>query len=101
MSTQTQGPWTIDKSLKGEYLCESMNTDSYEIVFRCEDIKQADAKLIAAAPDLLAALEEMTEYMEEAHANEIERNHYGDTAPCSYCVNIAAAKAAIAKAKGE
>jgi hypothetical protein len=69
---------------------------------------QENARLIAAAPELLAALETLMEHMLESHASELESCHAGDAelageAPeaCSYCKGIAEARAVIAKAKGE
>jgi len=61
---------------------------------------QANARLIAAAPDLLAALTNLVADMAESHADEIASNHHGDGPSCSYCREIAIARAAIAAAEG-
>lgn len=47
--------------------------------------------------ELLDTLRTVTEYLEEAHADEIENDHHGDET-CSYCDAIANANAIIAKA---
>jgi len=46
-------------------------------------------------------LETMVEHAKEAHQHEIDKNHYGDKQPCSYCEDIKVANEAIAKARGE
>jgi hypothetical protein len=53
-----------------------------------------------AASNLLAALETLIEDMAETHQEEIDSNHQGDGPDCSYCRDIASARAVIAKANG-
>lgn len=70
---------------------------------RTQAENEANASLIAAAPDLLAALNRLVFLFTESHQDEIESGHFGDDAAgykCSYCSGIAQAKAAIAKAEG-
>jgi hypothetical protein len=54
-----------------------------------------------AVPEILDALETLTEYLEESHEDEIANEHYGDGSEgCSYCEAIANAKDIIRKANG-
>ncbi len=83
----TPGPWYLDAhDEKGWFLLSESGPDIMAEPFDCAD---ADARLIATAPDLLSALEgaleclRMDSDMEEDFAPEIEK-----------------ARAAIAKAKG-
>jgi hypothetical protein len=66
---------------------------------------EANAKLIASAPDLLAALEALTSFAYDLH-NAIadmgmEDRFEDDNTNLNRTTEIAAARAAIAKAKGE
>jgi hypothetical protein len=56
---------------------------------------EANARLIAAAPDLLAALEGVTAYIED------HRGDGGDGIMCTGCRLWKQARAAIARARGE
>lgn len=90
----TPGPWTFEDSGRdmililteresirvAEVVTDNVDSDKYAI---------ADARLIAAAPDLLAALEEAMEFLDWAVGTEAAGEH------------IEAARAAIAKARGE
>lgn len=60
----------------------------------------ANAALIAAAPELLKAVELLEAYLFESHEHEILTNHGNDTTPCSYCAALEQAREVIAKAKG-
>ena len=62
-----------------------------------EEEQAANAKLLAAAPELLDILRTVTEYLNEADAEEQAADHHGDDS-CSYCNAIAEARAIIAKA---
>ena len=101
----TKGPWRVDHCSYGE---EIWNHEGRYVA----DLKHgegtgaettaANANLIAAAPDLLEALERTAEYLEEAHQSDIDFDHAGDDpAECTYCQALKQAQAAIAKAKGE
>ena len=82
MSKHTQGPWEILNTLE---ICAG-NKDICEMKgWMNED--QANARLIAAAPDLLKALEEISLCSQNSMSSKDE------------CGRIA--RAAIAKAKGE
>jgi hypothetical protein len=71
-------------------------------------MSDANAHLIAAAPELYEALEQLLEYFVEAHQEEMEDMHGGDAKQngedpdgCSYCEQFAVARRAMAKARGE
>ena len=86
MTTHTQGPWVA----VGDYV-EAHDLDeplSVCTLADCGDATQVNARLIAAAPDLLAALEDML-------------NLTLDEDDIAVSSRIAKARAAIAKAKGE
>ena len=60
--------WTIADCSAG---CTLLTGDYVELGFA---VQQANAKLIAAAPDLLAALEDLADYVDEMHRiGHIER----------------------------
>jgi len=104
--TPTPGPWQIhsDYTLEGrttvianvdgeiidgtthytfDFVCDTLGDDDS----RSASVAVANAHLIAAAPDLLEALENLERYLRDtAHHNAVE---------------AAAARAAIAKAHGE
>ena len=97
MSGHTPGPWTdkaIDESQWGVYDSRGWSVaQAHQIKVLSADIKQAErtanARLIAAAPDLLAALERLV------------RQHGSDGIEYSGDHPVAVARAAIAKATGE
>jgi len=70
---------------------------------RDKDTAIANAHLIAASPDLLAACEELVAEFERAADEELERAMGSGVLPSEYndTAGIAMARAAIAKAKGE
>ena len=72
--THTPGPWTAD----GHFI---EATSDRTIAFLCDDATDDDARLIAAAPELLEALERIVKETATSHVTK-------------------AAKAAIAKARG-
>lgn len=86
----TPGPWTIigvDGFASGIW-----GPDAEDVVPDGSSMRQADARLIAAAPDLLEALEDFVAFYEEFLGRDSEdlqktRQYHG-------------AKAAIAKARG-
>jgi hypothetical protein len=114
----TAGPWQIGSdftTLAGDRKTTLWGSDGNQAVtliqsglVKWEEQADANANLIAAAPELYAALQTMIDYMLESHAGELESCHEGDAemageAPeaCSYCQAIADARAALAKARGE
>jgi len=95
-ATHTSGPWRITTDFIGVYDSEARriaNMDSDGAPDFDEDETIANARLIAAAPDLLAALENMV--AQYAYwASQIEMKQIDRDA-------AAMARAAITKAKGE
>lgn len=87
MSKHTPGPWHIAYPYQtaGWGLCvRSSSRILVRVVGRDQSQKEADARLIAAAPELLEALKAMLDY-------------YGSNTACVYCQDMA--RAAIAKAE--
>lgn len=88
MSKHTPGPWRLQprRDVTDEYQCflEPMGMHIPDV------ISEADASLIAAAPELLAAL---TQIAAMPHSNPTGDTLHG---PCPKCI----AEAAIAKAEG-
>ena len=95
MSKHTPGPWRVVDSWN-DHMVESQNGE--EIIWQdgphhTPTIKEADACLIASAPELLEALYAMLAYT--ADLNAIQGFDEYDHAA------VKKARAAIAKAKGE
>jgi hypothetical protein len=84
----TPGPWHVEHGETTETLI--VDSQSVFVAEAAEDM-EADARLIAAAPDLLAALERI-----EAHGREWDRSHLHEH-ECYEDI----ARAAIAKVKGQ
>ena len=63
MSKHTPGPWEVERSLNGDYSVRHTATGNHPIcdVFYVTETGQANASLIAAAPDLLAACKALLE----------------------------------------
>jgi hypothetical protein len=99
-SKHTPGPWTVDWSddgpliYTGDLLIASVSgsTEHIEVPGLDEQTTEANASLMAAAPDLLAALERVLEHGEPL-------NLYHERSEDAEVVNQA--RAAIAKAKGQ
>ncbi len=99
MTTGTKGPWQVFgvRRRLGEEDCQQVGPDGYAIAFLPigRDLAGclADARLIAAAPDLLEALTVLV----EEKADYMRRNNLGDPErePATK-----KARAAIAKATG-
>lgn len=51
---------------------------------------------------VIQVIEELLEFVNEAHKNELERQHYGDkTNSCSYCRSIRDAKELVEELRNE
>ena len=90
----TPGPWHYQNELDGiEIRAEERNGETnYVARLYGGSMSEAYARLIAAAPDLLAALDVLTDHAEETYPHfESERGQR----------DIAAARAAIKDARGE
>ncbi len=121
MSAHTPGPWHFDKELSGEWSDELDDMDYTKGYVRsiragddarapsicgtcdgCNPITPENARLIAAAPDLLAALEEQVAEFDKRCA---EYRSVGDEgiaamAELHHGKRMDRARAAIAKARG-
>ena len=92
--THTAGPWKVDSSEKETYvILEGLRYSDY-VCKMATDNARANAALIAAAPELLDALEQII-----ADAIDAEYNR-ANGLPTVTQASINAARAAIARAKG-
>lgn len=90
--THTKGPWNVP-----EYKEQSIDADSLEIaIVSCRRKEwRANARLIAAAPDLLSALEAMVDAVDMGD----DLDHALDCTDAERCA-LCQARAAIDKARG-
>jgi len=93
MSAYTPYPWTVDGTTAAKNL-DVIGEGGRVAMLDCDDIDAdtlgANARLIAAAPDLLNALDGLLDYLRDYDAD------YPEAAPI-----FGKARAAIAKATGE
>jgi hypothetical protein len=106
MSGHTPGPWV-------RFMCEGrtaaiLPADRPGDVAVFESVGESDARLIAAAPDLLGALHEGRRAIGDHHApndcyatGPVTGDAFRDLVECPACAFIAKYDAAIAKALGE
>ena len=107
-STHTPGPWHLNP--RGWVV---QSTGDIVTRLECSNNKDADARLIAAAPELLAALESIAAIVPAIMSPEAEHGFRYHTAEDAYRVHLAGlinqartqaraaiARAAIAKARG-
>lgn len=85
-STSGNGEWTVWERESGIYICETWTIGDHP----CAE-EEANARLIAAAPELLEAAKKMREYLELVGCG----SYQGDMAMLDII------RAAIAKAEGE
>lgn len=88
----TPGPWAVVEKTTNYGTKEKLASVQAGAGFVAQRIGEADAHLIAAAPELLAALIECADWLEDEFAGRPQ----GDSEPF-----LDRARAAIAKAKGE
>jgi ribosomal protein RSM22 (predicted rRNA methylase) len=89
MSKHTPGPWEALKNNYGQVLIVVRSTKDF--VCAVPDECEADAKLISAAPDLLAALKSIIDTVESHARSQLTP---AENSP------VAKARAAIKKAEG-
>jgi len=102
-SQHTPGPWRLDATGPANACVVSSGGDLLAIGAQGtsdKDEDEANLRLMASAPDLLDCLNRLVDDLTEAHEDELNSDHNGDGPDCSYCRNIARARAAIAKATG-
>ena len=94
MSKHTKGPWEIHTAQNGRTIFQIGPCAPEEYAGSAWlDVSMEDARLIAAAPELLEALEELEEAARQVMAGEMEAS--------SIMIERMKARAAIAKARGE
>lgn len=96
MSGHTKGPWTVGTD---SVVYDERHRDPIcDAAFRSDEVSLANANLIAAAPDLLEALE-----LVSAELQKYENTHHpeGSDGARDFLVKLMHAKHAIAKARGE
>ncbi len=74
MSKHTPGPWTAEEREDAVWNIRS----SLGLVARCPEFEEADARLIAAAPDMIAALERVTHIIERLSLKEVKGKSLDD-----------------------
>jgi hypothetical protein len=89
MNTHTKGPWEARQSVRGYWFIEHQQGGEAYTLTKL-DCSEADSRLIASAPDLLAALEGLLEYLHEYDLDYPESASIFDNA-----------RAVIAEATGE
>lgn len=100
MNTHTPGPWVVVTELRNtdEIICDMMNS-GYVAITQGQKLAnwRNDAKLIAAAPDLLKALKACSEELRFMIDKHNVRNSDDGSFPYDH-QTVAEAHAAIAKA---
>lgn len=91
MTAHTPGPWTLDTVANGWMLV----ANGQDITAEAFDATEADARLIAAAPELLEALQSLTRALAEAGLDTMPGDTMADVRTASED-----ALATIAKAEG-
>lgn len=99
MSQHTPGPWTVSEQETGRiYIASDDNLALAGMFFTAHpESAREDARLMAAAPDLLAALEGLTAIVAEYRERVIKGEITGRLLEHDYA-ELAAARAAIRKA---
>jgi len=93
VSTHTPGPWeAIQGDLTGNWWVENVELDR-AITAPSKLLTPANARLIAAAPELLAALKDL---LARAYALPVDTTEVG----LKNCAALCAARAVIAKVEG-
>jgi type VI protein secretion system component VasF len=91
----TPGPWRIEEDESGLYIRmdELGDCDEYLAIYASPnpEQRQADARLIAAAPSLLAALEEVLDSIAQYAPMEVLESMVHEIADAQKVINIARA----------
>ena len=93
--THTSGPWYLGRRAGNPAIYGKDGTEVAEILHGLTDEWRANARLIAAAPEMLAALESITVGLSPASV-EMQRENLAQL--CQVCREIA--ENALAKVKG-
>jgi hypothetical protein len=93
--THTDAPWKIEPFAFGRRIVGASGEEVAEVARSLNPDHKANARLIAAAPDLLAALESLAVGLSPASV-EMQRENLADL--CRVCREIA--ENALAKVKG-
>ena len=100
----TKGPWAVSKLVEGAIVAES-DTDTNLLgldsrAYRTYPVftNPHDARLAAAAPDLLEALKDAVRWLERLE--DAVPDHFQHSAPFG-CMELEGMKLAIAKAEGQ
>lgn len=100
MSKHTPGPWIVGQPEDHPYMVQKMDDEEYwfHSIADCEvgenmteEEGKANARLIAAAPELLEALEDCLKFLEQENKRYYRDGEWSE---------VTKAKSAIAKAKG-
>ena len=102
--SHTKGPWKV--RWKTAFCNRAAIEPAIGEVYGAGDELRDNANLIAAAPELLGALEACVEQLEHDSRDcystgPYTGDHIADLVRCPGCAAISKARAAIAKAKGE
>jgi hypothetical protein len=94
MTEHTPGPWEISQEPPRWIIQAKGEIGKKAVAYMVGDFVKcaANARLIAAAPELMAALEDMLEFAANVHAGRNQSINYS---------GMDRARAAIAKARGE
>lgn len=100
----TPGPWSASGSVHGWTVWgqeTSPDAEPVDMVAVASEMTEADARLCAAAPALLAALEDVLNVAAHYNPNAAEESGHACTGDMSLRCVWCRARAAVAKARGE
>ena len=104
MSTHTSGPWKVRESKSGfpsEIVTVEKNPYGSETFVAHAFGPLSNARLIAAAPELFAALKRIVEYDDECDCGFMIEGDSDHSQHCKETEMILAGRAAIRKAEGK
>jgi hypothetical protein len=110
VTIHTPGHWRISWESNGAFIYDGEPKNNrpaiahvygaYRGLPELADEAIANARLIAAAPKLLAMLKACADHLDEVHSDEKASGHFGDGQSCSYCEAIEDARRIIAMVEG-